>query len=136
MSAIADGRRGWLLRWVVVTGACLGIGGCASGGPRQASRSAVPTPRVTGPVASTPSNFPFIADGFGPEPPVPSGYEENEYFISGRAKLYEYSATGVRVIAPCPASAGRSSSSTMTMSSWKGSRPSAWTMWTISRRCC
>ena len=106
MSAIADGRRGWLLRWLVVTGACLGMGGCASGGPRQASRSAVPTPRVTGPVASTPSNFPFIADGFGPEPPVPSGYEENEYFISGRAKLYEYSATGVRVIAPCPASAG------------------------------
>jgi hypothetical protein len=59
-----------------------------------------------GPIPATPSNYPFIADGFGPEPPVPSGYEENEYFVSGRAKLYEFSATGVRVIAPCPPSAG------------------------------
>jgi len=67
----------------------------------------VPTPTVAGPIPSTPSDFPFIADGFGPEPRVPSGYEESEYFVSGRAKLYEYSATGVRVVAPCPASAGR-----------------------------
>jgi hypothetical protein len=59
-----------------------------------------------GPIPSTPSNFPFIADGFGPEPPVPSGYEENEYLVSGRAKLYQYTATGVRVITPCPGSAG------------------------------
>ena len=35
---------------------------------------------------------------------MPSGYEENEYFVSGRANLYEYGATGVRVIARCPAS--------------------------------
>jgi Alpha/beta hydrolase domain len=62
---------------------------------------------VTGPIPSTPSSFPFIADGFGPEPPVPSGYEENEYFVSGRANLYEYSSSGVRVVASCPASAGR-----------------------------
>jgi Alpha/beta hydrolase domain len=62
---------------------------------------------VSGPIPATPSNFPFIADGFGPEPPVPSGYEEDEYFVSGRANLYEYGTTGVRVIAPCPASAGR-----------------------------
>ena len=61
---------------------------------------------VAGPIPSTPSSFPFIADGFGPEPPVPSGYEEAEYLVSGRARLYEYGATGVQVIAPCPASAG------------------------------
>jgi hypothetical protein len=67
---------------------------------------AVPTPTVAGPIVSTSSDFPFIADGFGPEPPVPSGYEESEYFVSGRASLYEYSATGVRVIAPCPPSVG------------------------------
>ena len=64
-----------------------------------------PAVKVAGPIPATRSNFPFIADGFGPEPPVPSGYEENEYFVSGRANLYEYGATGVRVIAPCPASA-------------------------------
>jgi hypothetical protein len=70
-------------------------------------RLLVPTPTVAGPIPSTPSDFPFIADGFGPEPPVPSGYEESEYFVSGRAKLYEYTRSGVRVISPCPASAGR-----------------------------
>jgi len=31
------------------------------------------------------------------------GTRRNEYFVSGRAKLYEYGATGVRFIAPCPA---------------------------------
>jgi Alpha/beta hydrolase domain len=67
---------------------------------------AVPSVTVAGPIPYSRSSFPFIADGFGPEPSVPSGYEENEYFVSGRANLYEYSATGVRVIAPCPASAG------------------------------
>jgi hypothetical protein len=67
----------------------------------------VPVPTVQGPIPSTPSSFPFIADGFGPEPPVLPGYQESEYLVSGRAKLYEYTATGVRVISPCPASAGR-----------------------------
>jgi hypothetical protein len=61
---------------------------------------------VAGPIRSTRSDYPFIADGFGPEPPVPSGYEESEYFVSGRANIYEYSPTGVRVVSPCPASAG------------------------------
>jgi hypothetical protein len=66
----------------------------------------VSPPAVMGPIPSTSTDYPFIADGFGPEPQVPPGYEENEYFVSGRAKLYEYTATGVRVVAPCPASAG------------------------------
>ena len=107
MSAMPDVGRLWFLRCIVLSCACLGVAGCASGGPQRTSRSAVTTPTVGGPIPSTRSNFPFIADGFGPEPRVPSGYEENEYFVSARAKLYEYSATGVRVIAPCPASAGR-----------------------------
>ena len=107
MSATLDVGCRRLLRCLVVSCACLGVAGCASGAPRRTSRLAVPMPAVAGPIPSTSSNFPFIADGFGPEPRVPSGYEENEYFVSGRAKLYEYSATGVRVIAPCPASAGR-----------------------------
>ena len=107
MFAVHDvgGRR--FLRFLVVSCACLGVAGCASGGPERISRLAVPTPTVVGPIRSTWSDFPFIADGFGPEPRVPSGYEESEYFVSGRAKLYEYGATGVRVVASCPASAGR-----------------------------
>ncbi len=102
-----DVDRWRLAQCLVLSCACLGVAGCASGGPQRTSRLAVPTPTVAGPIRSTPSNFPFIADGFGAEPQVPSGYEENEYFVSGRAKLYEYSATGVRVVAPCPAIAGR-----------------------------
>jgi hypothetical protein len=62
---------------------------------------------VLGPIPSTLSDFPFIADGYGPEPPVPDGYEESEYFVSGRANLYEYTHTGVRIISPCPAPARR-----------------------------
>ena len=100
-----DAASRWLLRCLVVSCACVGVTGCASDAAVRVSRQAVPTPTVVGPIPSTPSDYPFIADGFGPEPPVPSRYEESEYLVSGRAKLYEYSATGVRVIAPCPASA-------------------------------
>lgn len=62
-------------------------------------------PAVAGPIQSTSTDYPFIADGFGPMPPVPPGYEENEYFVSGKATLYEYTSTGVRVVSPCPPSA-------------------------------
>jgi Alpha/beta hydrolase domain len=65
----------------------------------------VSTPAVTGPIPSTPTDFPFIADGFGPEPPVPAGYMENEYFASGQGNLYEYTPTGIQIVTPCPASA-------------------------------
>jgi hypothetical protein len=61
-------------------------------------------PSVTGPIPSTSTNYPFIADGFGTEPLVPAGYQENEYFISGTGNLYEYTATGIRVVTPCPMS--------------------------------
>jgi len=57
---------------------------------------------VVGPIPSTSKDYPFIADGFGPEPPVPPGYEEHEYFVSGKGNLYEYTSTGVRVVSPCP----------------------------------
>jgi Alpha/beta hydrolase domain len=61
---------------------------------------------VSGPIPSTAADYPFIADGFGPEPPVPRGYEESEYFVSGRARLYQYTPSGVQVISPCPLSSG------------------------------
>lgn len=64
----------------------------------------VTPPSVSGPIPSTATDYPFIADGFGPEPAVPSGYEENEYFISGRGNLYQYTPTGIEVTTPCPAS--------------------------------
>lgn len=123
MAAMSDVRRRQLIRCLVLSFVCLGVAGCGSGahhrtassgaptpvvaGPlHRTARLGVPTPRVVGPIPSTPSNFPFIADGFGPEPPVPSGYKENEYFVSGRANLYEYSASAVRTVDPCPLNAG------------------------------
>jgi hypothetical protein len=66
----------------------------------------VTPPTVSGPIPSTATDFPFIADGFGPQPAVPAGYEESEYFISGTGNLYEYTPTGIEVVAPCPASTG------------------------------
>ena len=67
----------------------------------------VTVPTVTGPIASTPTNFPFIADGFDVEPAVPKGYVEEEFFFSGTGNLYEYTPTGIQVVSPCPAIAAR-----------------------------
>jgi hypothetical protein len=63
-----------------------------------------PLPTVTGPIASTATNFPFIADGFDVFGPVPKGYVEDEFFFSGTGNLYEYTSTGIEVVTPCPAS--------------------------------
>src|SRR5258708_4234723 len=64
----------------------------------------VTPPTVSGPIPSTSTDFPFIADGFGPEPAAPAGYEEREYFISGKGNLYQYTPTGIEVVTPCPTS--------------------------------
>jgi Alpha/beta hydrolase domain len=66
------------------------------------------TPAIaTGPIASTATNFPFIADGFSVEPPVPEGYVEDEFFFSGTANLYQFTSTGIEIVSPCPAIATR-----------------------------
>jgi hypothetical protein len=62
----------------------------------------VTVPTVTGPIPSTPTNFPFIALGFNVEPPVPAGYVEEEFFVSGTGNLYEYTPTGIEIVTPCP----------------------------------
>jgi hypothetical protein len=62
-------------------------------------------PTVIGPIASTATNFPYIAEGFDVQPPVPKGYLVEEYFVSGTGNLYEYTPTGIRVVSPCPAAA-------------------------------
>ena len=62
-----------------------------------------PKPTVSAGVPWTYSSTPFSADGVYPESPMPAGYTEKEYFISGTASIYEYSETGIRVQSPCPA---------------------------------
>lgn len=65
----------------------------------------VSLPTVTGPIPSTATDFPYIAEGFGAQPPVPDGYVVEEYFVSGAGNLYEYTPTGIRIVTPCPAAA-------------------------------
>jgi len=64
----------------------------------------VSIPILSGPIPSTSTDFPFIADGFSIAPPVPDGYAEEEYFVSGTANIYEWMPTGVRIVTPCPSS--------------------------------
>ncbi len=65
----------------------------------------VSLPTVTGPIASTPTDFPYIALGFDVEPPLPRGYVEEEFFFSGTGTIYEYTPTGIQIVSPCPAAA-------------------------------
>jgi hypothetical protein len=67
----------------------------------------VTLPTVTGPIPSAPGNFPFIALGFDVEPPLPAGYVEEEFFVSGTGNLYEFTPTGIEIVTPCPAIAAR-----------------------------
>jgi hypothetical protein len=64
----------------------------------------VTPPTVSGPIPTTQASYPFAADGFKPQFPLPRGYEVREYFVSGSANIYEFTSTGIRVVAPCPAS--------------------------------
>jgi hypothetical protein len=67
----------------------------------------VKIPSVTGPIPSTATDFPYIADGFDVEPPVPQGYVEEEFFVTGTGNLYQYTPTGIEIVSPCPAVATR-----------------------------
>ena len=66
---------------------------------------AVALPAVTGPIPSTPDNFGFAIEGFDVQPPVPTGYVIEEFFVSGTGDLHEFTPTGIRVVSPCPPAA-------------------------------
>ena len=90
---------------MVVTSATLGvIAATSAADAADVTPFTVSIPTVTEPISSTRTNFPYIADGFDVEPPVPAGYVEQEYFFSGSGNLYEYTPTGIEVVTPCPAS--------------------------------
>jgi len=98
-------RRRLVLALLPAFGVCGLLGLAASpAAASDVSPITVTPPGVSGPIPSTSTDYPFIADGFGPEPAVPAGYEESEYFISGIGNLYEYTPTGIEVVTPCPAS--------------------------------
>jgi len=92
-------------RWLPLLAAALSVGlvGTRPGAASDVTPFTVSIPTVTGPIASSPTDFPFIALGFSVEPPVPDGYVEQEYFFSGTGSIYEYTATGIQLVSPCPA---------------------------------
>lgn len=105
---MAHSRGRWIRRAVWMAG----ILAVAAFGPAATAAQAaggdvspftVAMPTVKGPIPSTSTSFPFIADGFSVQPAVPAGYEEEEFFVSGTARIYEYTSTGIRVVTPCPA---------------------------------
>jgi hypothetical protein len=110
MDAISDAgasrahQRGWLI--LVAAGLLVGlVGTSGQAAAADVTPFTVSIPTVSGPIASTPTDFPFIALGFSVEPPVPDGYVEEEYFFSGTGSLYEYTATGIQLVTPCPVAA-------------------------------
>src|SRR4029077_18997607 len=94
-------------RWLLLLAAALSVGlvGPRPGAASDVTPFTVSLPTVTRPIASTPTDFPFIALGFSVEPPVPDGYVEQEYFFSGTGTIYEYTPTGIQLVSPCPAAA-------------------------------
>ena len=94
-------------RWLPLFAAALSVAlvGARPGAASDVTPFTVSIPTVTGPIASTSTDFPFIALGFSVEPPVPDGYVEQEYFFSGTGTIYEYTPTGVQLVSPCPAAA-------------------------------
>ena len=105
------GHRSW---WLLLLAAGLSValvGAPRAGAAADVTPFTVSIPTVTGPIPSSPTDFPFIALGFSVEPPVPDGYVEQEYFFSGTGDLYEYTPTGIQLVASCPAVATRGCSS-------------------------
>ncbi len=99
-----DHLSGWLLLVAAALSAGL-VGTPRPGAAADVTPFTVSIPTVTGPMPSSPTDFPFIALGFSVEPPVPDGYVEQEYFFSGTGNLYEYTPTSIRLVTPCPAAA-------------------------------
>lgn len=79
------------------------IGGTSATLAADVTPFEVTLPTVTGPIPSTETSFPFGVEGFDPQPPMPEGYVAEEYFISGTGNIYEYTPTGVQIVASCPA---------------------------------
>jgi hypothetical protein len=66
----------------------------------QTSPTVVPIPEVTGPIAATATSFPLMASSkLQTVVDLPkAGYVEEEFFINGRANVYDWSADGQVVV--------------------------------------
>src|SRR5437016_822510 len=102
MSTIGDAKRLW--GSLAACAVALALVGMPTAAPAaDVTPFTVGFPTVSGPIPSTSTNFPFIAEGFDVEPAVPKGYVEEEFFVSGTGNIYEYTPTGIQLVASCPA---------------------------------
>src|SRR4051812_5016641 len=64
------------------------------------AQAPIPMPTVTGPVAVTPTSFPFLAAHRLQEPIdlAKIGYVEEEFFVSGRANVYDWAPDGTLTV--------------------------------------
>ncbi len=105
-SKTAGLNHGHLIWWPLFLATVLSVGLTAAPSPgatADVTPFTVSIPTVSGPIPSSPTDFPFIADGFDVMPPVPDGYVEEEFFFSGTGNLYEYTSSGIALVTACPA---------------------------------
>jgi hypothetical protein len=88
------------LRRRTVAGAVLCAAGALGGPLAGPASSSTPLPSVTGPIAATATSYPFGAADHTlvPEDLGKVGYVEKEYFVSGKANVYDWPAPGPAVV--------------------------------------
>lgn len=78
------------------------LSACGGGSSSDSSSPVKPPllPSVSGPIASTATSYPFGAADHTlvPEDLKSQGYVEEEYFISGKANVYDWPAPGPAVV--------------------------------------
>src|SRR2546428_4664846 len=79
--------------------------GPAAGAAAQGVPGATPIPEVTGPIAVTADSYPLMAAGkLQDVVDLPKlGYTEEEFFVSGRANVYDWAADGTLSVRTPPA---------------------------------
>ena len=83
------------VRWSAPLVLLLILGGAQAAAPQGAS-PATPVPAVTGPIPVTPTSVPLMASSaLQTVVDLPgAGYVEEEFFVSGRANVYDWAANG------------------------------------------
>ena len=78
---------------IALLACALAVGASAQQAPRRAP---TPVPSVTGPITVTETSYPYMSAAHLLEPMdlAAAGYVEEEYFVSGRANVYDWGADG------------------------------------------
>ena len=87
-------------RFVVLAALCAATLAAATPRTEPAETTSTPVPQVTGPIPVTASSYPFLAADHSTSPLNlrDYGYVEREYFVSGKANVYDWPAPGSAVV--------------------------------------